>query len=60
LVLTLGPEEAEKLREIYRENGIDCCVIGEVMPQEEGIKIIGDGEESNLSGEYKDEIGKIL
>jgi len=60
LVLTLAPEEAEKLRQIYRENGIDCCVIGAVMPQEQGIKIIGDGEESHLSGEYKDEIGKIL
>jgi len=60
LILTLEPEEAEKLCQIYKENGVRCSIIGEVVPQEEGIKIVEEGRESNLLVEYEDEISKIL
>jgi len=60
LILTLAPEEVEKLCQIYEENGIRCSAIGEVVSQQQGIKIVEEGREYNLSVEYKDEISKIL
>ena len=60
LILTLPPEEAERLRQIYEQNDISCSIIGEVVPRKEGIKLIEEGKEYNLLFEYKDEISKIL
>jgi len=60
LIITLPREEAERLIKLYRNNGIDSEIIGEIKSKDFGIKILSNGRLSNLEPKEDDEIIKIF
>jgi len=59
LILTLSPDEGEKLCQIYKRENISYKVIGKVISPKEGVKMVENGKEFNFSGNHKDEIAKL-
>lgn len=59
LILTLSPEEGEKLCQIYERENISYKVIGKVVSPKEGVKMVENGKEFIISGNHKDEIDKL-
>jgi len=59
LILTLSPEEGEKLCRIYERENISYKVIGKVISPQEGVKMVENGKEFNFSGSHRDEIAKL-
>lgn len=60
LILSMDLKEAEKLCPIYKKEGIECSVIGKVVPREKEVRLIDRGKEVVLSEIYQDELNKIL
>ena len=60
LILTLSPDEGEKLCQIYERENINYRIIGKVTSSKEGTRIVENGKEFNFSGNHKDEIANIL
>ncbi len=60
LVLTVAPEHSERLVEVYRERGVVCSVIGEILPAEEGRWWVVDGRRLPLEPVAQDEIAKLF
>jgi len=59
LILTLDPEQADKLLNLYKKEGIKCVPIGKVVPKEEGLSIIEGSKSYHFSTSYRDELNKI-
>lgn len=60
LLISVRPEDSDKLVEKYLKNGIMAKKIGRIMPGEEGIKMIKKGNRIDLPYFYRDEIIKIF
>jgi hydrogenase maturation factor len=60
LVVTLPPEEADRLVETLASDGIPASVIGSVRPLQEGIKISSGGELRDPPRFSSDEIAKLF
>ncbi len=60
LLLVVDPEQVKKLRQIYKREGIECSIIGEVVSRDKGVRLIDRGEEVVLSEIYQDELNRIL
>ena len=48
LIITVRPEKAEELLERLKGSGIEASVVGEVLPREEGIRLVEEGGEREL------------
>jgi hydrogenase maturation factor len=59
LLFTTPPREAAKAVEFLEERGVEYSLIGEILPPEEGLKIVINGVEEKLLYSEKDEILKI-
>jgi len=60
LLLIIDRGKVRELCQIYKKEGIECSVIGEVVSREKGVKIVEGKEELNLSQSNQDELSKIL
>ncbi|MBI3989679.1 MAG: hydrogenase expression/formation protein [candidate division NC10 bacterium] len=60
LLLTAPPEDAERLLERYRQEGILAVAIGEVVGQEKGITLVAMGEERPFPRFDRDEIARLF
>jgi len=60
LLLTCSPEQGRELLEEYEEQGIKAAIIGEVIPPEEGLRLVKGGEEAPLPYFPRDEIAKLF
>ena len=60
LLLIVDREKVRELCQIYEKEGIECSVIGEVVSRKQGVEIVGEQEELNLSQSNQDELNKVL
>jgi len=60
LLITLSPENTEKLLRRFKRAGIMAGVIGKVVPRRKGIRIIRNGKTYSLPLYERDEITKIF
>jgi len=60
LLLTVSPDEAEKLLNRYAEAGIPCAAIGEVIERAYGLRIIRKDREVPFPRFERDEIARLF
>ncbi|MCK5426203.1 MAG: AIR synthase family protein [Thermodesulfovibrionia bacterium] len=60
LLITLNPEDTEKVLDALRNNGISATWIGKVLPKEDGLKIKKRNKVLELPFFERDEITKIF
>lgn len=60
LLLIIDRQKVRELCQIYKKEGIECSVIGEVVSREKGVKIVEGKKEWNLSQSNQDELNKVL
>ena len=60
LIIILPEDEASKLVDEYRKNGIEANIIGKVMEREYGIKLLNKGKIEDLKPFERDEIVRVL
>ncbi len=60
LLLTCPPQEARRLLEEYKGEGIMASIIGEVRPFEEGLRLVREGREVPLPFFPRDEIARLF
>lgn len=60
LLIVLPKDSAEKLIGLYRSNGINASIIGEIKPRDFGIKILSQNGLKDLIAKEDDEIIKIF
>lgn len=60
LLLIMDRQKVRELCQIYEKEGIECSVIGEVVSQEKGVKIVEGKKELSLSQSNQDELNKVL
>lgn len=60
LLLVVDERQAEKLCQIYKKEGVECSIIGEVVSRDKGVRLVERGKEVVLSEIYQDELNKIL
>lgn len=60
LIIALSPEDSDKLKKALEEEGIPCYLIGEVVSQEQGLKLRRGGRTFDLPLFTEDEIAKVF
>jgi hydrogenase maturation factor len=60
LLISTTKENAEKLLKIYKRNGINVAIIGEVKEKRFGMKLLQNGKIKPLKCSARDEITKIF
>ena len=59
-LLRAVPPDAEPIIAALARHGIEGFVIGEVVPQTQGVMLEGDGRERELPGFERDELARVL
>lgn len=60
LIIALSPEDGDKLKKALEREGIPCYLIGEVVSQEQGLKLRRGGRTFDLPLFTEDEIAKVF
>ena len=60
LLLALAPEDAQPVIAALKSEGIPATAIGEVVPPEEGLALIGDGGTQELPRFEPDELARLF
>lgn len=60
LLITLDPEDTDRVIRALRDEGIPATLIGKVLPKEEGLKMIKGEQVVELPSFERDEITRIL
>ena len=60
LLITAEPDAAERIAAACRAQGIACADIGEVTPEEEGLRLLRGGAWTDLPRYDQDEVAKLF
>ena len=60
LVVAVDPQQMASLMDRYRQNGIPCACVGELLPAEEGVYMVRGGRRRPLLRYDTDEITRVL
>ncbi|MBI5033859.1 MAG: AIR synthase family protein [Chloroflexi bacterium] len=60
LLFTARPDHAGQVTALMQNAGIACCAIGRVVPREEGITLVRDGQHQELRRFERDEIARLF
>lgn len=60
MIMTAPPDKVDALQHRMAEAGVPCAAIGAITPPEEGLRLLKDGQLSNLPYYAHDELTKIF